>query len=364
MSSHAATSPSLPGRRPRILPQQHEDDGLEVPTLDPRTLAIVTEMRSMREAFHARFDDVTVRLTAVARRHHHPPEHDDPVEDFIDIDPATTLNDGRRASTAPVHPPPDRTRPSTKTTWSPATLDDRFFDTTRGPTRPRPIHPLITPRHLPSTIPSASPTSPYGSIPLARYRSLPGAEQGRFKKALGRVGLSLAHILGSVDTADDDDLPDDVEALERAPPAQSSVQAHNPNTPAHHNPEERAENIIPGVNDTADDLLKAVGQSHPEVSPSTVFAIACIQKGVPSINGAPPNTFVLGCVELAERHRAFIGGDDLKTGQTKVKSVIAAFLVNAGIIPNCACVASAHRPRHPRGAHDPRLLPHQAAGGA
>ncbi|CAD6889143.1 unnamed protein product [Tilletia controversa] len=96
---------------------------------------------------------------------------------------------------------------------------------------------------------------------------------------------------------------------------------------------ERYADIIPGVNDTADNLLKAVEQSHPEVSPSTVFAIACIQEGAPYINGAPQNTFVPGCVELAERHRAFIGGDDLKTGQTKVKSVIAEFLVNAGIKP-------------------------------
>ncbi|KAE8221792.1 hypothetical protein CF319_g4903 [Tilletia indica] len=96
---------------------------------------------------------------------------------------------------------------------------------------------------------------------------------------------------------------------------------------------ERYADIIPGVNDTADNLLKAVDQSHPEVSPSTVFAIACILEGAPYINGAPQNTFVPGCIELAERHHAFIGGDDLKTGQTKVKSVIAEFLVNAGIKP-------------------------------
>ncbi|KAK0551821.1 Myo-inositol-1-phosphate synthase [Tilletia horrida] len=96
---------------------------------------------------------------------------------------------------------------------------------------------------------------------------------------------------------------------------------------------ERYADIIPGVNDTADNLLKAVEQSHDEVSPSTVFAIACILESAPYVNGAPQNTFVPGCIELAERHRAFIGGDDLKTGQTKVKSVLAEFLVNAGIKP-------------------------------
>ena len=36
-------------------------------------------------------------------------------------------------------------------------------------------------------------------------------------------------------------------------------------------------------------------------------------------------------VELAEQKNVFLGGDDFKSGQTKVKSVIADFLVSAGI---------------------------------
>ncbi|KAK4050764.1 Myo-inositol-1-phosphate synthase [Microbotryomycetes sp. JL221] len=96
---------------------------------------------------------------------------------------------------------------------------------------------------------------------------------------------------------------------------------------------ERYANIVPGVNDTAENLLKAVEQSHAEVAPSTIFAMASILEGVPYINGAPQNTFVPGCIELAEKHKAFIGGDDFKSGQTKVKSVLADYLVNAGIKP-------------------------------
>jgi myo-inositol-1-phosphate synthase len=96
---------------------------------------------------------------------------------------------------------------------------------------------------------------------------------------------------------------------------------------------ERYSDIIPGVNDTAANLLKAIGTSHPEVSPSTLFAVAAILEGAPFINGAPQNTFVPGCIALAEEKRSFIGGDDLKSGQTKVKSVLAEFLVNAGIKP-------------------------------
>ncbi|KAF9577676.1 Myo-inositol-1-phosphate synthase [Lunasporangiospora selenospora] len=96
---------------------------------------------------------------------------------------------------------------------------------------------------------------------------------------------------------------------------------------------ERFASLIDGVNDTADNLLKAVKDSHEEVSPSTVFAIASILENTPFINGSPQNTFVPGCVELAERHSVYIGGDDFKSGQTKVKSVVVDFLVNAGIKP-------------------------------
>jgi len=96
---------------------------------------------------------------------------------------------------------------------------------------------------------------------------------------------------------------------------------------------ERFAEIIPGINDTADNLLAAIKSSHAEVSPSTVFAVACILENVPFINGSPQNTFVPGCLQLAERHKAFIGGDDFKSGQTKMKSVLVDFLVNAGIKP-------------------------------
>lgn len=96
---------------------------------------------------------------------------------------------------------------------------------------------------------------------------------------------------------------------------------------------ERYSDIIPGVNDTADNLLAAICGSHTEVSPSTLFAVAAILEGAPFVNGAPQNTFVPGVIELAERERSFIGGDDLKSGQTKLKSVLAEFLVNAGIKP-------------------------------
>ncbi|KAK4241294.1 hypothetical protein C8A03DRAFT_12431 [Achaetomium macrosporum] len=94
---------------------------------------------------------------------------------------------------------------------------------------------------------------------------------------------------------------------------------------------ERYADIIAGVNDTAENLLKAIENGHEEVSPSTMFAVACILEGAPFINGSPQNTFVPGAIELAEKHGAFIGGDDFKSGQTKMKSALVDFLINAGI---------------------------------
>jgi myo-inositol-1-phosphate synthase len=94
---------------------------------------------------------------------------------------------------------------------------------------------------------------------------------------------------------------------------------------------ERYADIIPGVNDTADNLLKAIEDGHEEVSPSTVFAVACILEKAPFINGSPQNTFVPGALQLAEKHDAFVGGDDFKSGQTKMKSALVDFLISAGI---------------------------------
>ncbi|KAK4537049.1 hypothetical protein CDCA_CDCA10G3074 [Cyanidium caldarium] len=96
---------------------------------------------------------------------------------------------------------------------------------------------------------------------------------------------------------------------------------------------ERFAEVLEGVNDTAENLLAAIRGSHPEVSPSTLFAVASILEGCSFINGSPQNTFVPGVVELAVQHDVFLGGDDFKSGQTKFKSVLVDFLIGAGIKP-------------------------------
>lgn len=96
---------------------------------------------------------------------------------------------------------------------------------------------------------------------------------------------------------------------------------------------ERFASVEEGVNDTAENLLEAIKRGETEVSASTVFAVASILEGCTFINGSPQNTFVPGVIELARERHVFVGGDDFKSGQTKMKSVLVDFLVSAGIKP-------------------------------
>lgn len=94
---------------------------------------------------------------------------------------------------------------------------------------------------------------------------------------------------------------------------------------------ERYSDESAGVHDTAGNLLAAIEQNHPEISPSTLYAVASVLEGCPYANGSPQNTFVPGLVELAERHGVQICGDDFKSGQTKMKSVLVDYLIGCGI---------------------------------
>ncbi|KAA8546845.1 hypothetical protein F0562_003274 [Nyssa sinensis] len=96
---------------------------------------------------------------------------------------------------------------------------------------------------------------------------------------------------------------------------------------------ERYSNVIVGLNDTMENLLASVEKNEAEISPSTLYAIACVLENIPFINGSPQNTFVPGLIDLAIKRNSLIGGDDFKSGQTKMKSVLVDFLVGAGIKP-------------------------------
>jgi myo-inositol-1-phosphate synthase len=96
---------------------------------------------------------------------------------------------------------------------------------------------------------------------------------------------------------------------------------------------ERFVEISSGINDTADNLLAAIKREEAEISPSNLYAVASILEKCSYINGSPQNTFVPGLVDLAVREGVCIGGDDFKSGQTKMKSVLVDFLISAGLKP-------------------------------
>ncbi|MPC87374.1 Inositol-3-phosphate synthase 1-B [Portunus trituberculatus] len=118
---------------------------------------------------------------------------------------------------------------------------------------------------------------------------------------------------------------------------------------------ERYTEVTEEVNGSMDALLASIKRNEKEISPSTLFAVASILEGqqaittttttsttsnthpvflqVTYINGSPQNTFVPGVIELAQKKKVYIAGDDFKSGQTKLKSVLVDFLVSAGIKP-------------------------------
>ena len=94
---------------------------------------------------------------------------------------------------------------------------------------------------------------------------------------------------------------------------------------------ERYCEIKEDVHMTADQLIAGIKANDSEISPSLIYATACVLEHIPYINGSPQNTFVPGLIELAEREGVAIMGDDFKTGQTKLKSVMADFLISSGL---------------------------------
>ena len=81
------------------------------------------------------------------------------------------------------------------------------------------------------------------------------------------------------------------------------------------------------------DLEKAIYDNDPEVSPSIIFAVAAIMTNCIFINGSPQNTLCPAVLDLARIKGTFVGGEDFKTGQTKLKSVLVDFLASSGIKP-------------------------------
>ena len=85
--------------------------------------------------------------------------------------------------------------------------------------------------------------------------------------------------------------------------------------------------------DTSHDLIQAIENNDPEISPSILFAMAAAQTDCIFLNGSPQNTLCPAVVDYAKSMGTFVGGEDFKTGQTKIKSVLVDWLVSGGIKP-------------------------------
>ena len=80
-------------------------------------------------------------------------------------------------------------------------------------------------------------------------------------------------------------------------------------------------------------LLESVVNNSSLISPSMIFALATILSGNIFMNTSPQNTINTAILKLAEEYNTYVGGSDLKSGQTKLKSVLVDFLASSSIKP-------------------------------
>lgn len=96
---------------------------------------------------------------------------------------------------------------------------------------------------------------------------------------------------------------------------------------------ERSSPIINEVNDTAGALMRSICSDDSRIAPSTLFGVASVLEKCPFVNCSAQQTFVPGLVLLARQHNVIIAGNDLKTGQTKLKAAISEMYAGAGFQP-------------------------------
>jgi len=78
------------------------------------------------------------------------------------------------------------------------------------------------------------------------------------------------------------------------------------------------------VHSSLEKFEKGLRESDPGISPSMVYAYACLQEHVPYANGAPHlSVDIPAIMELAKKNEVPIAGKDFKTGQTLMKTILA-----------------------------------------
>ena len=78
------------------------------------------------------------------------------------------------------------------------------------------------------------------------------------------------------------------------------------------------------VHQTVESFEKGLVRNDPDIAPSMIYAYAAIRTGIPYANGAPNlSADIPALIRLAKDREVPIGGKDLKTGQTLMKTILA-----------------------------------------
>ena len=86
---------------------------------------------------------------------------------------------------------------------------------------------------------------------------------------------------------------------------------------------EKYEDLISTIKNDIDNIIP----------PSIIYAVGAIMTKSIFVNTSPQNTIVSSLHDFAKEYKTFIVGNDLKTGQTKLKSVLSDYLASSGIKP-------------------------------
>ncbi|RRT82891.1 hypothetical protein B296_00016950 [Ensete ventricosum] len=125
---------------------------------------------------------------------------------------------------------------------------------------------------------------------------------------------------------------------------------------------ERYSDVIVGLNDTMENLMASLEKNEAEISPSTLSCMKSFGGWLCEYLTYSILYLYAGLIEMAIQRNTLIGGDDFKSGQTKMKSVLVDFLVGAGIKVSdlgsswhtsgeCPLQAESHAGEHSQGLH-------------
>jgi len=87
--------------------------------------------------------------------------------------------------------------------------------------------------------------------------------------------------------------------------------------------------LLPEIQ-TIEDLHQKI-DNDADLPASVLYCVAAIEEKILYLNGSPQNTFHPGVVAYAKEQKAFIAGNDFKSGQTRFKTIMSDFIIGSGL---------------------------------